>query len=47
MIEDIVIDKKDSPAKKTIKKNISNLKKMAEKNGISITELIKMMKSGE
>ena len=47
MIEDIVIDKKDSPAKKTIKKNISNLKKMAEKNGVSITELIKMMKSGE
>ena len=49
MIEDMVLPKgkKSSSIEKTIENNLSNLKKMAEKNGISINELIKLLKKGE
>ena len=53
MIEDIImnsknsdyeISEKENPIKNILKKNIKSLKMMAEKNGISINELIKMFK---
>ena len=49
MIEDMMLPKgkKSSSIEKTIENNLSNLKKMAEKNGISINELIKLLKKGE
>ena len=39
------IGKKESEVSKVLKKNISSLKKQAEKEGISISELLKMFKS--
>ena len=54
MIEDMLTNKnngdgeiveKGSPVESVIKKNIQSLKNMAEKNGISVSQLIKMLKS--
>jgi len=54
MIEDMLVNKsngdseiveKGDPIKKILQKNIQSLKNMAEKNGISIADLIKMFKS--
>jgi hypothetical protein len=54
MIEDMISNKKNSdgeivekgdPIKKLLQKNIQSLKNMAEKNGISVAELLKMFKS--
>ena len=39
------IVEKGDPIKKLIQKNIQSLKNMAEKNGISVSELLKMFKS--
>jgi hypothetical protein len=38
------ISKKEEQVSKTLKRNVSTLKKMAEKEGLSINELIKMLK---
>jgi hypothetical protein len=54
MIEDLLINKnntdselmeKGDPIKKLLQKNINSLKAMAEKNGITVAELLKMFKS--
>jgi hypothetical protein len=54
MIEDILMNSKtkdyevterESPIKNILKKNVLALKNMAEKNGLSVNELIKMFKS--
>jgi hypothetical protein len=51
LIEDLVMAKKsdnddiNSPDNEIIKKNIKTLKAQAEKNGVSISKLIKMLKS--
>lgn len=54
MIEDMISNKKGydgeivekgEPIKKLLQKNIQSLKSMAEKNGISVAELLKMFKS--
>lgn len=54
MIEDMLVNKsngdselveKGDPIKKILQKNIQSLKSMAEKNGISVSELVKMFKS--
>ena len=54
MIEDMLVNKsngdselveKGDPIKKILQKNIQSLKSMAEKNGISVAELLKMFKS--
>ena len=54
MIEDMLVNKsngdselveKGDPIKKILQKNIQSLKSMAEKNGISVAELVKMFKS--
>jgi hypothetical protein len=39
------INKKEKPTSKILKKNLDFIKKMAEKEGISINELVKMLKS--
>jgi hypothetical protein len=39
------IGEKEDKSSKIIKKNVSTLKKMAEKEGITINQLIKMLKS--
>ena len=39
------VGKKDLETSKILKKNISSLKKQAEKEGISISDLLKMFKS--
>lgn len=39
------INKKEKPTSKILKKNLDFVKKMAEKEGISINELVKMLKS--
>jgi hypothetical protein len=39
------VTKKEVEVSKILKKNLSSLKKQAEKEGLSITELIKLMKS--
>jgi SMC interacting uncharacterized protein involved in chromosome segregation len=39
------VGKKESDPSNILKKNISSLKKQAEKEGISIPELLKMFKS--
>jgi SMC interacting uncharacterized protein involved in chromosome segregation len=39
------VGKKESNTSNILKKNISSLKKQAEKEGISISELLKMIKS--
>jgi hypothetical protein len=36
---------KGDPIKKLLQKNINSLKAMAEKNGITVAELLKMFKS--
>lgn len=43
--KDADINKKEEKSSKLIRKNINTLKKMAEKEGISINQLIKMLKS--
>ena len=51
LIEDLVMAKKsgdddiNSPDNEIIKKNIKTLKAQADKNGVSISKLIKMLKS--
>ena len=54
MIEDLLVNKnstdselmeKGDPIKKLLQKNINSLKAMAEKNGITVAELLKMFKS--
>lgn len=54
MIEDILmnsknndyeITEKETPIKNILKKNIQAVKKMAEKNGLTLNDLIKMLKS--
>ena len=39
------VSKKELDASKVLKKNISSLKRQAEKEGLSISELIKLLKS--
>ena len=39
------VNKKDTEVSKVLKKNISSLKKQAEKEGISLSELLKMFKN--
>ena len=43
--KDSEITKKESNASKIVKKNVESLKKMAEKEGLTINQLIKMLKS--
>jgi hypothetical protein len=54
VLEDILVNKKSKPSdvnekevkvSSIVKKNLNTLKKQAEKEGISISELIKMLKS--
>ena len=54
VVEDILLNKKnketeisekESKVSKVIKKNIDALKKMADKEGLTMNELIKMLKS--
>jgi hypothetical protein len=54
VLEDILVNKKSKPSdvnekevkvSNIVKKNLNTLKKQAEKEGISISELIKMLKS--
>ena len=56
MVEDMVlgkkskdteINKKGSAMSKLLTKNLESIKKIAEKEGISVTELIKILKKGE
>lgn len=56
MVEDIVLGKKskdkevnnkNSAMSKLLMKNLESIKKIAEKEGISVTELIKILKKGE
>jgi len=57
-IDEIVLDKKnknedviekddDKPVKKIITRNLQSIKKIAEKEGININQLIKILKTGE
>ena len=39
------VGKKDLEASKVLKKNISSLKKQAEKEGVTLSDLLKMFKS--
>jgi SMC interacting uncharacterized protein involved in chromosome segregation len=39
------VGKKEPEVSKVLKKNISSLKKQAEKEGLSLAELLKMLKS--
>jgi hypothetical protein len=39
------VNKKELDASKILKRNITSLKKQAEKEGLSISELIKLLKS--
>ena len=43
--EDADVVKKEHPSSKILKKNLESIKKMAEKEGISINQLVKMLKS--
>jgi len=43
--KDTEITEKESNASKIVKKNVESLKKMAEKEGLTINQLIKMLKS--
>jgi hypothetical protein len=56
MVEDMVlgkksndkeVNKKNSAMSKLLAKNLESIKKIAEKEGISVTELIKILKKGE
>jgi len=55
MVEDMVvkkskdsdISKKNQSLSKLLMKNLESIKKIAEKEGISISELIKVLKKGE
>ena len=56
MVEDMVlgkkskgteINKKDSAMSKLLAKNLESIKKIADKEGISVSELIKILKKGE
>ena len=56
MVEDMVlgkkskdteINKKDSVMSKLLTKNLESIKKIAEKEGISLSELIKILKKSE
>jgi len=56
MVEDMVlgkksndkeVNKKNSAMSKLLTKNLESIKKIAEKEGISVTELIKILKKGE
>ncbi len=43
--DDADVIKKDHPISKILKNNLDAIKKIAEKEGISINQLIKMLKS--
>jgi len=43
--DDADVMKKDNPVSKILKKNLESIKKIAEKEGISINQLIKMLRS--
>ena len=43
--DDADVVKKEHPSSKILKKNLESIKKMAEKEGISINQLVKMLKS--
>jgi len=43
--EDADVVKKEHPSSKILKKNLDSIKKMAEKEGISVNQLVKMLKS--
>ena len=43
--EDADVVKKEHPSSKILKKNLDSIKRMAEKEGISVNQLIKMLKS--
>ena len=43
--DDADVVKKETPTSKILKKNLDSIKKMAEKEGISINQLVKMLKS--
>jgi hypothetical protein len=43
--EDSDVIKKEHPTSKILKKNLDSIKRMAEKEGISVNQLIKMLKS--
>ena len=56
LIEDILVSKKksdgdvskkESKVSKTLVNNVKSLKKLADKEGIELSELIKMIKKGE
>ena len=56
MVEDMVlgkksndkeVNKKNSAMSKLLTKNLESIKKIAEKEGISVSELIKILKKGE
>lgn len=56
MVEDILTKKqtkdsdmikKDSPISKILEKNLKSIKKLAEKEGVNINQLIKILKTGE
>jgi hypothetical protein len=43
--DDADVVKKETPTSKILKKNLDSIKRMAEKEGISVNQLIKMLKS--
>ena len=43
--DDADVVKKEHPSSKILKKNLDSIKKMAEKEGISVNQLVKMLKS--
>jgi hypothetical protein len=43
--EDADVIKKEHPTSKILKKNIDSIKRMAEREGISVNQLIKMLRS--
>ena len=43
--DDADVVKKENPSSKILKKNLDSIKRMAEKEGISVNQLIKMLKS--
>jgi hypothetical protein len=43
--DDADVVKKEHPSSKILKKNLDSIKRMAEKEGISVNQLIKMLKS--
>ena len=57
MVEDIlakkskdssdVVSKNETPVSKILMKNLQSIKKLAEREGININQLIKILKSGE